>query len=431
MHQPQTVAISAGAPGLGPALPADPRSPVSKRFMFAYALAQYTAWLAILTPVIMTIALKVSKIASAAEKGVYLSTILAIGAFGALVAAPIWGAISDRTRARVGRRKLWMALGCLSLLVGLSMMALSTRLLGLAIGWLICQIGFNACQAPLNALMPDVVPTSQQGRMSALLGITANLAFVSAAFITQFTSGNSLAMFLVPWLPYPFALAFLMASFRDRPASSMPPFSAADLVRTFWVNPIRYPDFAWAFVSRFLLFFASAFFMTYQLYFLTDRIGVSKDAVLHMMFLCTLVTTMLTLILTPISGWFSDRLGRRKPLVFFAGIVASAGLLAIGGATTFGQFLVCAAIYGTGIAVYSAVDIALCVAVLPDPDDAAKDMAVMQIANSLPQSLAPAAAPLFLAIGAAQAPNYPAVFIAASIFGVIGASAVLPIRKSR
>jgi MFS family permease len=414
-----------------PSCPVDLRPPVSVRFMFAYALAQYTAWLAIFTPVILTVALKVNSIATAAEKGVYLSTVLSIGAFGALVAAPIWGAISDRTTVRFGRRKLWMVFGCSFLFLGLVTMAVTQTLLGLAIGWFICQIASNATQAALNAVMPDVVPYHQQGRMSALLGLTVNLAFVSAAFLTQFTTSSHIAMFLVPWLHYPFALAFLMMSFKDRPAGPMPPFVAADIIRTFWVNPVKHPDFAWAFVSRFLIFFASAFVLTYQLYFLTDHIGISNERVVQAMFYCTLVTTGLTLIFTPLSGWLSDKIARRKPLVFGAGLVAAAGLFAISASTTFGDFLIAAAIYGIGLAVYYAVDIALCAEVLPDPDDAAKDMAVIQIANSLPQSLAPAVAPLFLAIGAAAGPNYPAVFIAASLFAVVGACAVLPIRKCR
>jgi MFS family permease len=409
----------------------DHRSDVSTRFMIAYALTQYAAWLGIFAPVVLTIALKVSHITSAAEKGGQLAAVLAIGAFGAMAAAPIWGAISDRTKSRFGRRKLWIVMGSLFLFVGLLIMAQSESIAVLGIGWLICQIGSNATQAALNAVMPDVVPDHQQGRMSALLGLTVNLAFLSAMFITRFTTGDNMAMFLVPWLPGPIAIAFFLTTFKDRPAGAVAPFRATDLLRTFWVNPILYPDFAWAFASRFLLFFANAFFMTYQLYFLTDHIGIGENDVVGFMFYCALMTTVLTLVFTPLSGYVSDRIGRRKPLVLGAGLVAAAGLLGISTATVPVQFILWAAVFGIGIAVYYAVDIALCASVLPHPDDAAKDMAVIQIANSLPQSLAPMAAPLILAIGAGVGPNYPAIFVAASIAGVIGALAILPIRKSR
>lgn len=403
---------------------------VSLRFMVAYALAQYTAWLGIMPPVILSIAFKISRIAQGAQKEYYLSTVLAVGAFGALVAAPIWGAISDRTRSRFGRRKVWMVVGCLLLLAGLVTIALATTLQALIIGWLICQMGSNANQAALNALMPDVVPEHQQGRMAALLGITMNLAIVTGVFMTQFTSENTLAMFLLPWLPGPFAIAFLLSSFKDKPAGAMPKFSLKLILSTFWVNPVRYPDFGWAFLSRFLIFLASSFFISYQLFFLTDHIGVPSDTVLEMIFYCTAVTTGLNLIFTPFSGWLSDKIGRRKPLVFFSALIVAGGLLSLTTAQSYTHFFISAAIYGIGVAIYYAVDIALCVAVLPDPENAAKDMGVIQIANSLPQSLAPAIAPLFLAIGTGGG-NYPALFTAAAVIGLVGAVVVLPIRKSR
>lgn len=47
----------------------------------------------------------------------------------------------------------------------------------------------------------------------------------------------------------------------------------------------------------------------------------------------------------------------------------------------------------------------------------------------LPQSLAPAVAPLFLLIGGGG--NYPAVFIAGAVFAAIGALVILGIRSTR
>jgi MFS family permease len=101
----------------------------------------------------------------------------------------------------------------------------------------------------------------------------------------------------------------------------------------------------------------------------------------------------------------------------------------IGLAQTFTHFLIGSAIAGVGMSVYYAVDLALVAAVLPDPENGAKDMGIFQIANTLPQSLAPVIAPAFLAIGAVQGGNYPAVFIAASVFALVGALAIAPIKK--
>ena len=74
---------------------------------------------------------------------------------------------------------------------------------------------------------------------------------------------------------------------------------------------------------------------------------------------------------------------------------------------------------------------ALVAAVLPSQEDTAKDLGVFNIASALPQSLAPVIAPLFLAIGAVAGGNLPAVFLAGALFAVVGALAVLPIRRTR
>ena len=46
-----------------------------------------------------------------------------------------------------------------------------------------------------------------------------------------------------------------------------------------------------------------------------------------------------------------------------------------------------------------AVDTAMVARVLPNKDDAAKDFGIMNVANSLPQSIVPAIGPLLLSIG--------------------------------
>ena len=84
---------------------------------------------------------------------------------------------------------------------------------------------------------------------------------------------------------------------------------------------------------------------------------------------------------------------------------------------------------GAGAGIYWAVDMALVIDVLPNPDDAAKDLGVMNIANALPQSLAGVVGSALLAMGAGQ--NYFLLYTAAAVIALIGALAILPIRKVR
>lgn len=410
------------------ASPGEPPS-VSVFFMTTYFAAQFCAWMAIFTPVVITVALKVNDVASGAAKNEGLGQILAIGAFFALLAQPMWGAISDRTRIRFGRRRVWIAAGSLMLLSGLLTIATATTLLQIGIGWVICQVGSNATQASLYGVLADVVPRHQRGRMSGLLGLCVPLAMLSGTFLTQFTSGNHLAMFLVPWLPSALVLPIFLSILPDRPATQQPPFALRRFLAGFWVNPLHFPDFGWAFLSRFLVTFAAAFVLTYQVFFFIDRLHLPAAEVAGYVFLSKLIIGGLTVVFNPLTGWISDKVARIKPFVILPALFLSAGLFVASIADSIPIFMAGIVLVGIGQAVFGAVDLALCVAVLPDRDNSARYMGILGIATSLPQSIAPAIAPLLLAIGSGQ--NYEAMFLFGAAIGLLGALTVAPIRSVR
>jgi MFS family permease len=408
-----------------------PQQPVSTGFMLSYLLLVFAIYAALFAPLLATLAIKLGQISTDGDKAVDLGTVLAPGAFAALVAAPIFGALSDRTKSRFGRRKLWIVVGCALMGLGLVAMALGSTLLALGAGWFLVQIGANAAMAANNALLPDFVPESQRGKVSALLGIALSLALLAGPYVTQFTTQDNLLMFLVPWALCPVAILLLFRTFKDRPAEPMPPFGPADLLSTFWVNPVKFPDFGWAFLSRFLVFMGVAYFLTYQFIFLSDQLKLDEATALETLALSQLITTVVTISCTLLSGWLSDKIGRRKPVVLAAGLFVAAGLIVIATASTIPMFLVGAAIYGIGQGVYFAVDMALVAAVLPNPEDTGKDLGVFNIASVFPQTIAPVIAPVFLSIGAVAGGNLPAVFFAGAVFAVFGAFVVLPIKKTR
>jgi MFS family permease len=87
-----------------------------------------------------------------------------------------------------------------------------------------------------------------------------------------------------------------------------------------------------------------------------------------------------------IGGKLSDRTGRRKVFVLTAAVVYGLAMFALAIAGDFNGFLVGMAIGGLGFGVYVAVDLALVVDVLPDQDNAAKDLGVFNVAGALPFS---------------------------------------------
>jgi MFS family permease len=406
---------------------------LSAKLMFIYWLTQFAAYLALLTPLVITIAVKLAHMVPANEKAGYLGAILGAGAFGSFVAAPIFGAISDHTRSRFRRRKLWIMVGSASLLSGLAVMSLAATPLWLGIGWFICQVGSNIGQPSLQATLSDAVPPEQHGIMSALLSGSVTVAIATGVFLTRYTAIDDRIMFLVPWLLSPIAILLFVTQMPDAPATSRVAgsLSLLAILKSLWLNPVRYPDFGWAFLSRFIVMLAVACSLSYQVYYLTDQLHVRQKEVADYMFLSTTIMGVLSLSISLVAGRVSDFVGRRKPFVGGAAAVLATGLFLIAHAQTFNQFLVAAALTSIGQGLYVAVDFALCVEVIPSRGSAGKDLAVLQMASSLPQSLAPTVAPLLLGIGSTTTGNYMALFTSAAICAVVGALAVIPIRKVR
>jgi MFS family permease len=86
------------------------------------------------------------------------------------------------------------------------------------------------------------------------------------------------------------------------------------------------------------------------------------------------------------------------------------------------------AIGGLGFGMYVAVELALVIDVLPDKDNTAKDLGVFNFAGAVPFSLAPAVAPVILAVGGG---SYGVLYVAAGFCALLGAVAILPVRRVR
>jgi MFS family permease len=83
-----------------------------------------------------------------------------------------------------------------------------------------------------------------------------------------------------------------------------------------------------------------------------------------------------------------------------------------------------ASVLGIGFGAYLAVDFALITQVLPHAADRGKDLGVINIANSLPQVIAPALAWPFVTLWG----GYVSLYVAAAVIGLLGAVFVVKIK---
>jgi MFS family permease len=399
-------------------------------FISLYTLAFMSTSLVFIAPLLVTLALKVNSLVGIKQAPSSLSLVAGIGALLSILANPFFGKLSDRTSSRLGMRRPWMVIGLVGGSLGILVVALAPNILVVLLGWSIAQLFFNALLAAMVAVLPDQVPAIQRGMVSGVLGVCLPIASVSGTFVVKLFTGNQLAMFLAPCVIGGFFILLFAVTLKDRrlARADKPTWSLREFASTFYVNPRKSPDFAWAFASRFMFVLAYAFLVTYQAYYLLNKIGSAEADVPQQIFLGTLAQSVVLVAASLIGGRLSDRTGRRKIFVLTASIVYGLALFVIAIASNFNGFLVGMAISGLGFGTYVAVDLALVVDVLPDKESAAKDLGVFNIAGALPFSIAPAIAPAILAMGGG---SYGVLYAVAGVCAIIGAFAILPVKGVR
>jgi MFS family permease len=403
---------------------------VGPAFIVLYTLAFLSTSLLFLAPLLVTLALKVNSLVGTERAPNSLSLVAGVGGLLSIVANPFFGRMSDRTTWRWGRRRPWMLIGLLAGSSGILVIALAPDIAVVLAGWCIAQVFFNALLAAEVAVLPDQVPEAQRGLVAGVLGICTPVASVTGTFLVKLFTGNLLVMFLAPCVVGGFFVLAFAAVLDDRPLAraQRPAWSLGEFASTFYVDPRKTPDFAWAFASRFLLVLAYAFLATYQAYYLLDKLGSAEADVPGQIFLGALVQAVLVVVASLAGGRLSDRTGRRKVFVLVASIVYGSALFVLAAAGEINGFLVGMAISGLGFGVYFAVDLALVTQVLPDDDSPAKNLGVFNIAGALPFTIAPAIAPAVLAVGGG---SYGVLYTVAGLCAVVGAFAILPVRRVR
>ena len=393
-------------------------------------LARLGLMIALFMPIVAGMTLKVQSLVPGPDVAATLGTVISMGAFAALLFDPIFGRLSDRTVGRFGRRRPWLVAGALGLLACLAVIATAPNAVVLGIGWFFAQALGNAAVAAHTATLADQVPQWQRGKVSGMIGIASQAASLGAAYSASLFGQNMLLLFLVPGvlaLVLVLVFAFVLP---DRPMKRRPASEGGlrTALKTFWVNPRKNPDFAFAWVSRFLVVLAMFMFVTFRLLYLQQDLGLSKQDAAGALATGVLIYTLALVTAGQIAGWISDRLGRRKVFIWTSAIIFGIGTWMLTVANSTSGFYWAELVIGIGFGIYIAVDLALVIDVLPNPEDTAKDLGVFNIAMTGPQTLAPAVSAALVTMGGGR---YDLLLAVAAGIALLGALTILPVKKVR
>ncbi|MFT4259664.1 MFS transporter [Microbacterium sp.] len=416
----------------------EPTEPASKTYVTWLLIAQLIFFIALLGPAIVGIGMKINAlqdsgaIAAGGQSFITASAILGgVGAFFATVANVVFGRVSDRTTSRWGRRRIWVVLGTVVMTVGFVVMALGDSLALATVGWAIAQLGANMTLAPFIATMADQVPKFQRGGITAALGIAQNIGIVGGVYVANWFSFSLFIVFVIPSILAILAMVVFVIVLPDKVLPAKPPrMTFGEIIETFWVSPLKHPDFALAWWSRFLITFASFGFTAFRFAYLQFHIGVPEAEVTALIANTTLIYTGALIITAWVAGKLSDKIGKRKIFVWSSTALFAVGTFALIFVQDVSAFYILEGLLGAAYGIYVGVDLALVIDVLPNPDDSGKDLGVLNIANALPQTFAPMIGGIVLAFtGGANGDDYAVWFTVCAVLCLIGALVILPIKK--
>ncbi|MEU6480882.1 MFS transporter [Streptomyces sp. NPDC047017] len=404
---------------------AEPVTPVGRGWTAALSLANGAVWVGWYGPLQILLAAQAKDFApgTGMSKETLLAWVTGAGAAVSLVANPLFGALSDRTTARWGRRTPWIVAGTASGALSLLLLAGADGVAAMAAGWCLVQLTLNAAFAAVTAAVPDRVPRGRRGAVGGWLGAAQILGVVAGTGLATAAGGTragyaACAVFTAAGvLPYVLGFRDLRLAPADRP-----PWSWRGFLAGFRLSPRRHPDLAWAWLTRFLINLSNSLVLLYLLYYLRDRVGYADPE--RGVLVLTAVNGVTLLATVVAGGVWSDRTGRRKPFVVWSGVLMAAATAALAAWQTWPGAIAAAAVLGVGFGVFTSVDFALMTDVLPTAPDRGKDLGVINVANALPQVAAPAlAAPIVTYLG-----GYRALYLVAAVVALAGALLVRAIR---
>jgi len=368
------------------------------------------------------------------KKDIYLGWTLAVGALVSTVVVIIVGAMSDRSRWSMGRRRPYIIGGTILSVPVLLWLAHVRSIPVLILDFCLIQFWVNVATSPYQALIPDLVPRERQGTASAYMGMSSLLGqlggLILCGKLMQYPGG-------LAWITGIFSVllvgTMIYTAWRVREVSGAgnpaPQLGlAGTVVESFRVSPREHPDFFRLIGSRFVINMGFYTATEFLYYYVRDTVRAPNPmATVTLIFV---ITTISGLIGNFPAGILSDRVS--KKLVIYistsvTGVAALVFLLTSSIPVAFGA----AFIFGAGFGAFMAVDWAFACNLLPDCDEA-KHMGVWHVAFTVPQVIAPLVGGVlayFFNQHVVQGFGYRVVLMAVIVYLAVGTAMIRPIRE--
>ncbi len=394
------------------------------------------------------------------QQGTLLGWLVTVASVVSLFMPPLVGELSDRTSLKLGRRRPYIIIGGILMILSAPLLVLSSNIGIFLVGLSILHVGNNVLSPAYQSLIPDKTPKDERGETSGFVGAftvlgTAGglgLAALLLGSTNQHTYSASLIrhnagiFFIITSAVLLVGVAITVIGVQEKPFHYVPKAKPEHVqgekpLVTFahwfdrnWLEPWHSYNFTVVFFTRASIMMGLAMFMTFVEYYFAQVQHISnfvqETAVIAVLALGGGVVSGIFF------GFLSDRLKRRAPVVCGATICMSLASLAfVVFPSTFSNWLwPLGVLFGLGQGAYTSVDWALSIDALPSLEDTGKDLGIWDASTNLPAILGPLAGSLILLIMdhfGLIVLGYRVIFLVATLFLVVAAICVLFVHEGQ
>jgi len=349
-------------------------------------------------------------------RGTYLAVVTIVGALIAVLWQPVAGWAGDHLRSGWGRRRPFVLAGTAVAAPAILVLSVATSPLGIAVAFLIVQLGANTVQAAAQAFIPDLVPEKERGRAASRLGAAQILGGILGPALAGAFAGQERALLAAGIIAGVFLISggYTALTVPDSEAArgvDPEPAGAADPKAD---NPAigpgsprrRFPDllrlaadayrvelgkhtsFFRLVASRFLILLGIASVTPFAQLYVKEMIG-APDPAQSAGLLTSAMAAGALLGMYP-SGRLADRFGR-KPLIYAGGVIAASALFLFNFVGGLRSLLIFGAIAGLGYGMFVPAGWAMLVDLTPG-DEPGRFLGLANIAGAGALILGPALA---------------------------------------
>jgi MFS family permease len=369
---------------------------------------------------------------NADEAGRTLFLLTIGGAVIAMLVQPTIGSISDYTISRWGRRKPYILIGSLLDVVFLVGIAVSQDLIAIAAFVALLQFSANFAQGPFQGYVPDLVPSSQVGVASALVGmmqILGNVSGYAIAGISVALDQYALGLIALGVLELVTMLSVVIRV-REGPApKSRGGRSWRAIAAEAWGTDILGErSFLWLVASRLAVLTGGGVLANLAVFYLSRSLGMNQEEAGTAFIVIVGLVALGTVVAVIPAARASDRIGRKK-VIYVSCAVGAVGLGFVALAPSFPVAIVGAVLFGLSTGIFLAVDWALMTDIIPKASSG-RYMGLSNVATASAGVLAVATGGTLMDLVGGPFGPRAALWLGVALFG-LGALLLRPVDERR